>query len=172
MSSGIKEALMSNESEPGLVQREMRMKAEYEPKTQTQKLSYLVEECGEVLAAVGKSVRWGLGSVNPELPPEEQETNADWLLRELVDLERAIGFAREAVEMHREGKSGVVYRPETTALVRAEVLSEVRKSAYGPGLELLRAVMRDLDKAESIIKDSDAETAVAVLARDQGAIDD
>jgi regulator of replication initiation timing len=31
----------------------------------------LTEKGGEVLAAAGKSIRWGLDSVNPELPPEE-----------------------------------------------------------------------------------------------------
>ena len=34
------------------------MKPEYEPKDTLQKLGYLIEECGEVLAAAGKSVRW------------------------------------------------------------------------------------------------------------------
>jgi len=71
------------------------MKPQYKPRTLEQKLGYLTEECGEVLAAVGKTQRWGLESVNPELPPEEQETNREWILRELTDLERAIGFVRE-----------------------------------------------------------------------------
>ena len=53
-------------------------------------LAHLVEECGEVLAAAGKCQRWGMDSVNPELPAEQQETNRDWLLRELADLEGAI----------------------------------------------------------------------------------
>lgn len=53
-------------------------------------LSHLVEECGEVLAAAGKSLRFGLDSVNPLLPKEQQETNQDWLLREVHDLELAI----------------------------------------------------------------------------------
>lgn len=74
------------------------MKPQYEPKTINQKLGYLVEECGEVQAAVGKTIRWGLESTNPELPPEEQETNRDWVLRELDDLERAIRYAREALQ--------------------------------------------------------------------------
>ena len=73
------------------------MKPEYEPKTVEEKLGYLVEECGEVLAAVGKTQRWGLDSVNPELPPEEQEENRTWVLRELRDLTRAIRYVREAL---------------------------------------------------------------------------
>ena len=62
----------------------------YEPKTDIQKLSHLVEECGEVLAAAGKSLRWGLDSCNPELPVQQRETNRAWLLREITDLELAI----------------------------------------------------------------------------------
>jgi len=67
-----------------------RMKEEYKPETDDEHLGYLIEECGEVLAAAGKSVRWGLESCNPELPEELQEENEAWLLRELVDLKRAI----------------------------------------------------------------------------------
>lgn len=65
-------------------------KPEYEPKTDRQLLAYLIEECGEVLAAAGKSLRWGYASANPELPEEQQETNAAWLRRELDDLSAAV----------------------------------------------------------------------------------
>lgn len=68
------------------------MNPRYEPKTFAQKLGYLVEEAGEVLAAVGKTQRWGALSFNPELPPSEQETNIVWLQRELTDLKRAIDY--------------------------------------------------------------------------------
>lgn len=73
------------------------MKPEYRPKTIDQKLGYLVEECGEVLAAVGKTQRWGLDSFNPE-PGASRETNREWILRELPDLERAIKYVREAIQ--------------------------------------------------------------------------
>lgn len=72
-----------------------KIKAKYFPVTTKQKLGYLVEECGEVLAATGKSIRWGLGSFNPELPPEQQETNRKWVLRELKDLKRAIKLVED-----------------------------------------------------------------------------
>ena len=71
------------------------MKPQYEPTTTAEKLGYLVEECGEVLAAVGKTQRWGLESVNPELRPEQQETNRVWVLRELRDLKGAIRRVEE-----------------------------------------------------------------------------
>ena len=74
------------------------MKARYRPKTTAQKLGYLVEECGEVLAAVGKTQRWGLDSCNPESRAAFPRTNRDWILSELLDLERAIGFVREALK--------------------------------------------------------------------------
>ncbi len=53
-------------------------------------LSHLVEECGETLAAAGKLQRWGPHSVNPELPPADQETNLHWLKREMLDLQLAM----------------------------------------------------------------------------------
>lgn len=53
-------------------------------------LAHVVEECGEVLAAAGKTQRWGRDSVNPLIPEEEQETNEDWLVRELYDCKEAI----------------------------------------------------------------------------------
>lgn len=50
----------------------------------------LIEELGELQAALGKSLRWGWMSVNPELPREQQETNADWVRREIVDVMGAL----------------------------------------------------------------------------------
>lgn len=70
------------------------IKPQYVPKTLEQMLGYLVEESGEVQSAVGKAIRWGLDSSSPELPPEEWITNRQWILNELVDLERAIGYVR------------------------------------------------------------------------------
>lgn len=66
------------------------MKNGYEAKDLYQAMAHVVEECGEVIAAAGKSFRFGATSVNPELPTEQQETNFDWFLREVNDLERAI----------------------------------------------------------------------------------
>lgn len=71
------------------------MKPQYEPRTLAQALGYLTEECGEVLAAVGKTQRWGPDSCNPELPVEQRESNAAWIVRELYDLETAITRARK-----------------------------------------------------------------------------
>ena len=59
-------------------------------------LAHVVEECGEVLAAAGKTQRWGLDSYNPE-PTSDREQNGDWLSRELKDLEKAIKRLRKTM---------------------------------------------------------------------------
>ena len=73
------------------------IKTKYTPKTQKQKLGYLIEECGEVLTAVGKSMRWGIESVNPESRVVKPETNREWILRELDDLDRAVFMVRASL---------------------------------------------------------------------------
>lgn len=49
-----------------------------------------VEELGELQAALGKTLRWGWFSVNPELSPQEQETNRAWVRREMADVRGAL----------------------------------------------------------------------------------
>lgn len=49
-----------------------------------------IEELGELQAALGKTLRWGWDSVNPELPPAEQETNEAWVKREITDVRLAL----------------------------------------------------------------------------------
>ncbi len=49
-----------------------------------------IEELGELQAALGKSLRWGWESFNPELPPSEQESNLDWVRREMHDVRDAL----------------------------------------------------------------------------------
>lgn len=67
-----------------------------------QHFGYLTEECGEVLQAAGKTLRWGLESVNPEIPPDERESNEAWLRRELDDLEGAILRMRQFLNGERK----------------------------------------------------------------------
>lgn len=73
------------------------MKLQYRPKSTRQKLGKLVEECGEVLAAIGKTQRWGLESYNPELPPSQRESNRKWILREIKDLKEAIQIVEDCL---------------------------------------------------------------------------
>lgn len=49
-----------------------------------------VEEAGEFLAAMGKTMRWGWNSYNPEVPKNARESNADWVRREMADLRGAL----------------------------------------------------------------------------------
>jgi NTP pyrophosphatase (non-canonical NTP hydrolase) len=77
------------------------VKPQYEPGTLEQRLGYLVEECGEVLHAVGKTQRWGLESYNPDMPLGQRESNGDWILRELRDLEAAIARVRVGIAESR-----------------------------------------------------------------------
>lgn len=61
-------------------------------------LSHLVEECGELMAAIGKLGRWGPDSVDPTLPESEQVTNIEWVKREMLDVEDAIMRFRRTIE--------------------------------------------------------------------------
>ncbi|HYD07504.1 MAG TPA: hypothetical protein VEC60_17335 [Reyranella sp.] len=76
------------------------MTPKYKPKTTKAKLAHLVEEAGEVVSAAGKSLRFGLDSVNPDLPRSEQETNRHWLMREMADLEAACRAVRKAIDIY------------------------------------------------------------------------
>lgn len=64
----------------------------FESKHVHQALGHVVEEMGEALQAAGKAQRWGLGSKNPF--ETNGETNAEWLLRELEDVEITIKLLR------------------------------------------------------------------------------
>lgn len=70
---------------------------EYRSQSPEQALSHVGEELGELIeaagrlvAAIGKTQRFGPASVNPGLPPEQQETNFEWVRREMADVERSI----------------------------------------------------------------------------------
>lgn len=62
----------------------------YLPTDEPGRFSHLIEELGELQAALGKTGRWGLDSVNPELPKNEQEMNVDWIKREMADVRAAM----------------------------------------------------------------------------------
>lgn len=61
------------------------------------RLGRFIEECGEALAAAGKSVRFGYHCYNPLLPEDQRETNKEWLKRELQDLKEAIRVLEESL---------------------------------------------------------------------------
>ena len=64
-------------------------------------LGHFIEECGEALAAAGKTLRWGWASYNPEIPVTDRETNAQWLQREMVDLRDAMARLQKCFDEDR-----------------------------------------------------------------------
>lgn len=49
-----------------------------------------IEELGELQAALGKSLRWGWTSANPELPIGDRVTNVAWVRDEMRDVRDAL----------------------------------------------------------------------------------
>lgn len=70
------------------------------------RLAHAIEECGEFLAAAGKTQRWGVWSVNPLLRPADQETNLLWLRREMADVRQALDRLDDAIGKEFEGRNG------------------------------------------------------------------
>jgi NTP pyrophosphatase (non-canonical NTP hydrolase) len=64
----------------------------YESQHVHQALAHLIEELGEAVNAAGKTARFGFLSSNPELA--FGQTNAEWLLKELADVELTIKILR------------------------------------------------------------------------------
>lgn len=62
------------------------MHPEFLPNTLQGKMAHVVEEAGEVLVMIGKINRFGMHSVDPKLPPQEQITNRCNCIKELYDL--------------------------------------------------------------------------------------
>jgi NTP pyrophosphatase (non-canonical NTP hydrolase) len=62
------------------------------------RLAHFIEECGEALAAAGKTQRWGPLSVNPCIPTSQRETNLVWLRREIADVKEAIRRLEATIE--------------------------------------------------------------------------
>lgn len=60
-----------------------------------------IEELGEFGAALGKTLRWGWDSVNSELPPKDQETNQNWVRREIADVRGALDNLEKEMETLR-----------------------------------------------------------------------
>lgn len=65
----------------------MTIEERYQSNSVHQALAHLIEEMGEAIAAAGKTLRFGPNATNPE--SDSQETNLEWLLRELADVTEA-----------------------------------------------------------------------------------
>lgn len=111
-------------------------------------VAHVAEEIGEVMkvlgditAAIGKAGRWGWESVNPELEPEVQETNREWLARalraaspELNDVNLTIGRLRQTM-----GDEPPAYEVIARALDAVDIpspLSDLIGELFGLGASL------------------------------------
>ncbi|MFQ5993425.1 MAG: hypothetical protein ACE5NA_13400 [Nitrospiraceae bacterium] len=74
----------------------------YLPRSPQMQLAYLAEEAGELVASVGKSLRWGLDSYNPELAVLERETNAAWIRREIANVRAACCLVETMLDERKE----------------------------------------------------------------------
>jgi NTP pyrophosphatase (non-canonical NTP hydrolase) len=63
---------------------------------QAELLALLAEECGELVQAIGKTLRHGLDSVNPLVPPGTDRSNRGWLEKEMGDVRAAMILLCEA----------------------------------------------------------------------------
>jgi hypothetical protein len=57
-----------------------------------------IEELGELQAALGKSLRWGWLSTNPELAPGQRVTNLAWVRAEMQDVRDALDNLEREIE--------------------------------------------------------------------------
>src|ERR1700734_3366448 len=60
-----------------------------------------IEKCGELCAALGKTIRWGWDRYDPEIPPSERESNRDWVLRKLIDAVGALTHLENEIARSR-----------------------------------------------------------------------
>jgi hypothetical protein len=63
-----------------------------------------VEELGELQAALGKTLRWGWDSCNPEIPRAERESNEQWVRREIDDVRGALDNLEHELNHRGDGK--------------------------------------------------------------------
>ena len=64
----------------------------------------LSEECGELVAALSKTGRWGWDSHDPAVLPNKRETNATWVRREMQDVRGAIAYLERELNLY-EGQA-------------------------------------------------------------------
>lgn len=141
---------------------------EYEPKSDSERLGYLVEECGEVLAATGKTLRWGLDSTNPELPSDEdRETNREWLRRELLDLQAAIDRVAPVVGLnqgtHADQLAAHAVLPEGAEWRGNDIMDRHHDLLWLDSKGSTRRGWRDAHHTASVVADSQLSQCIAAL---------
>ena len=73
-----------------------------------------VEELGELQSAIGKTMRWGWLSANPELPLDEQESNVLWVRREIADVRGALDNLERELDQNINDIDGAPRCPKIT----------------------------------------------------------
>lgn len=66
-----------------------------------------IEELGELQAALGKTLRFGWESTNPELAIARRETNFRWVLREMEDVRNALDNLEKELDFYAGGRNGI-----------------------------------------------------------------
>ena len=94
----------------------------YASTTIEQAVAHLAEELNEAATACAKSLRFGLEMVNPELAPQDQETNLVWLRREMRDVRASYKRLGELLHLHGWGEAG-------------ELLTDLDPPQRGPGAD-------------------------------------
>lgn len=89
--------------------------------------AHVVEEIGEVMgvlgdlaAAIGKAGRWGLESFNPDLEPEDQETNRAWIMRAMAAAKPELKDVVEAIDRLHATMSESEWMRRLLELIAAE----------------------------------------------------
>lgn len=58
----------------------------------------MMKDLGDLLAAIGKTKRWGWQSVNPLIPEDQREMNRDWVRRALAAAKPEVADLLQAIE--------------------------------------------------------------------------
>jgi hypothetical protein len=107
-------------------------------------LAHMVEECGEVIAALGKTLRWGPNSFDPTVPVDLRERNYEWVLRELDDLESVIARYRAypgsnmgpRIPVSSVFSMGELTRKLSRLITAASLAGEYGLDSYTPNREI------------------------------------
>lgn len=104
----------------------------YRARTFDQALSHLIEELGELVSAAGKTGRFGLDAVNPELPPVEQETNFAWMQREFEDVLDAWLQLRDLIRQDGSSQYARCHDMEQIIMTTADLIRAEREQFMYP----------------------------------------
>ena len=121
-----------------------------------EKIDHVAEECGEVVAAYGKMNRFGMQSVNPLLPLDQQETNLDWILREIEDLYKAINRLKlhmnQDITFTKKDESKKIYVHQKTGGIYQKVARVAKVQTNIPLQDYDRVVVYEGEDGETWIR--------------------